>query len=52
MDSFQAKVVRALSDYVHTVAIDMQHMLSRYTIADVCHRVVGVGPYELLAVHF
>jgi len=42
-DATKSKVVHALANYVKTLSAEMHHMLSRYTVADVCHRIVGVG---------
>lgn len=36
-------VLRALEEYAHTLPLERRFMLSRYHVADVAHRVVGVG---------
>jgi len=37
------KVTTALIEYAETMSDDVHYMLKRYTVADVAHRVVGVG---------
>ncbi|MBB5341049.1 DUF2252 domain-containing protein [Tunturiibacter gelidoferens] len=37
------KIITALEDYSLTLSRERRHMLSRYSVADVAHRVVGVG---------
>ncbi len=37
------KLITALEDYSLTLSRERRHMLSRYRVADVAHRVVGVG---------
>lgn len=37
------KVTAALVEYAETVPADVRFLLKRYTVADVAHRVVGVG---------
>lgn len=37
------KVIASLVDYAETVPDDIRYMLKRYSVADVAHRVVGVG---------
>ena len=39
----RASVIRALDDYSATLSRERQFMLTRYRVADVAHRVVGVG---------
>jgi uncharacterized protein (DUF2252 family) len=39
----QGKLVTALEDYSLTLSPERRHMLSRYRVADIAHRVVGVG---------
>jgi len=41
--SLQNKLVTALEDYSLTLSRERRYMLSRYRVADVAHRVVGVG---------
>ena len=41
--STKQKVIRTLNEYSHTMTRERRIMLSRYQIADVGHRVVGVG---------
>jgi uncharacterized protein (DUF2252 family) len=42
-DETKEKVIASLVDYAETVPDDMRYMLKRYSVADVAHRVVGVG---------
>jgi uncharacterized protein (DUF2252 family) len=42
-DKTKEKVVASLVDYAETVPDDLRYMLKRYSVADVAHRVVGVG---------
>lgn len=37
------KVIASLTDYAETLPPEYRIMLHRYSVADVCHRVVGVG---------
>jgi len=37
------KVVKGLNDYSESLSLERRFMLSRYHVADVAHRVVGVG---------
>jgi uncharacterized protein (DUF2252 family) len=39
----KAKVVEALNHYSATIGLERRLMLGRYHVADVCHRVVGIG---------
>lgn len=43
------KVIASLIDYVETLPPEYRFMLHRYSVADVCHRVVGVGSVGLRA---
>ena len=43
------KVIAALVEYSETLAPEYRLMLHRYSVADVCHRVVGVGSVGLRA---
>lgn len=36
-------IIASLNDYVETVPLGYRHLLRRYAVADVAHRVVGVG---------
>ena len=42
-DATRAKMIAALIDYAETVPNDLRTLLKRYSVADVAHRVVGVG---------
>src|SRR5262249_19722856 len=42
-DETKEKVIASLVDYNETVPPDIGFMLKRYSVADVAHRVVGVG---------
>jgi uncharacterized protein (DUF2252 family) len=42
-DETKEKVIASLVDYNETVPPDIRFMLKRYSVADVAHRVVGVG---------
>ena len=42
-DETKEKVITSLVDYAETVPDDIRYMLKRYSVADVAHRVVGVG---------
>ncbi len=42
-DETREKVIASLVDYAETVPDDIRYMLKRYSVADVAHRVVGVG---------
>lgn len=42
-DDTKEKVVASLVEYAETVPDDIRYMLKRYSVADVAHRVVGVG---------
>lgn len=37
------KVIASLTEYAETLPAEYRFMLHRYSVADVCHRVVGVG---------
>jgi uncharacterized protein (DUF2252 family) len=41
--STKQKVIKALNQYSHTLPRDWRIMLGRYCVADIAHRVVGVG---------
>ncbi|MBS0260954.1 MAG: DUF2252 domain-containing protein [Planctomycetes bacterium] len=43
------KVIASLIDYAETLPPEYRIMLHRYSVADVCHRVVGVGSVGLRA---
>lgn len=43
------KVIASLVDYVETLPPEYRVMMHRYSVADVCHRVVGVGSVGLRA---
>jgi uncharacterized protein (DUF2252 family) len=42
-DETKEKVIASLVAYAETVPDDIRYMLKRYSVADVAHRVVGVG---------
>jgi uncharacterized protein (DUF2252 family) len=42
-DETKEKVIASLVDYAETITDDIRYMLRRYSVADVAHRVVGVG---------
>jgi uncharacterized protein (DUF2252 family) len=42
-DETKEKVVVSLVDYAETITDEIRYMLKRYSVADVAHRVVGVG---------
>jgi uncharacterized protein (DUF2252 family) len=42
-DETKDKVITSLVDYAETVPDDIRYMLKRYSVADVAHRIVGVG---------
>lgn len=42
-EATREKVTTALIEYAETVPADVRFLLKRYTVADVAHRVVGVG---------
>ena len=42
-DETKAKVIASLVEYAETVPDELRYMLKRYSVADVAHRVVGVG---------
>jgi uncharacterized protein (DUF2252 family) len=42
-DETKEKVIASLVDYAETVPDDIRYMIKRYSVADVAHRVVGVG---------
>ncbi len=48
-EATRQKVMASLVDYAETLAPEYRHMLHRYSVADVCHRVVGVGSVGLRA---
>ncbi|MCE9604924.1 MAG: DUF2252 domain-containing protein [Planctomycetia bacterium] len=48
-DSTRQQVIASLVDYGETLAPEYRIMLQRYSVADVCHRVVGVGSVGLRA---
>lgn len=48
-ETTRQKVILSLVDYAETLAPEYRFMLHRYTVADVCHRVVGVGSVGLRA---
>jgi uncharacterized protein (DUF2252 family) len=41
--AIRQKIIAALNDYAQTLPIERRLMLGRYHVADVAHRVVGVG---------
>jgi uncharacterized protein (DUF2252 family) len=43
------KVIASLVDYAETLPSEFRFILRRYSVADVCHRVVGVGSVGLRA---
>src|SRR5204862_383116 len=43
------KVIASLIEYGETLPAEYRVMLHRYSVADVCHRVVGVGSVGLRA---
>jgi uncharacterized protein (DUF2252 family) len=47
--STREQVIASLVGYAETLAPEQRFMLQRYTVADVCHRVVGVGSVGLRA---
>jgi uncharacterized protein (DUF2252 family) len=48
-DGTRRKVIASLIEYAETLAPAYRFMLHRYSVADVCHRVVGVGSVGLRA---
>ncbi|MEN9974044.1 MAG: hypothetical protein RLZZ282_50 [Verrucomicrobiota bacterium] len=48
-DATKQKVVASLVEYAETLPPECRFMLQRYAVADVCHRVVGVGSVGLRA---
>jgi uncharacterized protein (DUF2252 family) len=42
-DTTREKIINALSDYADSLSRERRYMLRRYHVADVAHRVVGVG---------
>lgn len=42
-DTTRQQVIASLTEYVETLPPEYRFMLHRYSVADVCHRVVGVG---------
>ena len=42
-DATRGKVIASLVEYAETVPNDVRYLLKRYSVADVAHRVVGVG---------
>lgn len=42
-DETKEKVIASLVDYAETITDEIRYMLKRYSVADVAHRVVGVG---------
>jgi uncharacterized protein (DUF2252 family) len=43
------KIIESLKDYAESVPQGYRHMLRRYSVADVAHRVVGVGSVGIRA---
>jgi uncharacterized protein (DUF2252 family) len=48
-EATREKVIASLVAYVETLAPEYRFMLHRYSVIDVCHRVVGVGSVGLRA---
>jgi uncharacterized protein (DUF2252 family) len=48
-DETRIKVIDSLVDYAETLVPEYRFMLHRYSVADVCHRIVGVGSVGLRA---
>lgn len=48
-DATREKVIASLVEYAETLLPAYRFMLHRYSVADVCHRVVGVGSVGLRA---
>lgn len=48
-ESTREKVIASLTSYAETLPAAYRFMLHRYSVADVCHRVVGVGSVGLRA---
>ncbi|MGQ0636653.1 MAG: DUF2252 domain-containing protein [Planctomycetaceae bacterium] len=48
-DETRHKVIESLVEYGETLSAEYRFMLHRYSVADVCHRVVGVGSVGLRA---
>lgn len=48
-DATRKKVIASLTEYSETLPPEYRFMLHRYSVADVCHRVVGVGSVGLRA---
>jgi uncharacterized protein (DUF2252 family) len=48
-EAMRQKVIASLVDYAETLPSEYRFMLHRYSVADVCHRVVGVGSVGLRA---
>ena len=48
-DATRDKVTGALVEYAETIPPELRYMLKRYSVADVAHRVVGVGSVGLRA---
>ena len=42
-DDTRQKIIASLTEYAETLPAEYRIMLHRYSVADVCHRVVGVG---------
>jgi uncharacterized protein (DUF2252 family) len=45
----KAKVIASLTEYAESLPPEYRYMLHRYSVADVCHRVVGVGSVGMRA---
>jgi uncharacterized protein (DUF2252 family) len=48
-DEIKQKVIVSLVQYAETLEPEYRFMLHRYSVADVCHRIVGVGSVGLRA---
>ena len=48
-EATKQKVIASLVEYAETLPPEFRFMLQRYAVADVCHRVVGVGSVGLRA---
>jgi uncharacterized protein (DUF2252 family) len=48
-DTTREKVIASLVEYAETLSPEYRIMLHRYSVADACHRVVGVGSVGLRA---
>lgn len=42
-EATRQKVIASLAEYAETLPAEYRFMLHRYSVADVCHRVVGIG---------